>query len=1040
MADRDIRLITKRTSVPGKMPTGTTGSELNLIKQGELASNLSDKKLYSYDGSNIFEFGSNSFLGLTGGTISGNIIVNSISANTYLGLPVDTFVTGFTYNNANTFTITNNTGGTLTAVINMMTGLTVNGSLSATTYTGNTILLNTSGSGTVGLLLNTVSTQDSKLHFSTNNSSSARARLYVEDATQTFNLYTLNSDTIFWNGNGLAQSKTLTLYTDTTAKFENKLTVGSLNIQNTLSGVSVYGLAVDSSGNVISAITNSIDVYVTGGTYSNGTAVFTNNTGGTFSVTGFSTGSTVTLQQAYNASTTPEITTNSTLGAFTIKDGVGSASTVFDVINSASTNIFSLRNDGVSNFSSSFDGVGAGNYNYSYSTDVGGLLIDYNSIAGTSLRFLESTLLKASLLSYGGYTNLSSKYRIALKSLDDNKNHLWMDASNGYIGVGDDYFVADASLHIKGVGDTSSGYSLKIDNSASTPSLYVRNDGVHSAYFHNTGKVYMGTSTIGKSSASNGVEISALGQASWVFGFNNGELRANGTFDGGKSMDILSNSTSNFQRLQVSSGALYWDNGIVANDYKIRGILNSESLTTDILTIIQSGTSAGNTGLGENTPTAKLHIRGSGITSSTYALKIDDLALAQLLHVRNDGIVSVGSNITIDGKDVTNYPITIRSSRNDLTRMQILNGGATQTDLQIATNNGANSIYYGVSSTNNAFIDNRTTGNLLFQNGGVSQMIFNTIGDFGIGENTPTSKLHIKGSGTTSSGYALKVDNNSSNPLLYVRNDGKVGIGNLATGSTFSVSSTNNNIFRTSAVGTYNTSTIESDNYSASLNINAATDGPVGGYNSGIYLNSNGVYRGSFNAESTTSVTTLESAGGYWLLLKNSTTESIGLGQGGNYIQFNTNGTSKMLIDGPTGNVAIGSPIFVPTAKLHVSGNTIITGGLTVETISSTVISGGTLYSGSTNLYSIFAQTGSTLVQKSGTVSGSTFAGDPKKATVTFATAFSSANYSITFTSDTNRTFTWESKLAGSFVINSNSNTAFSDGNVDWVAIEYGEK
>ena len=33
-----------------------------------------------------------------------------------------------------------------------------------------------------------------------------------------------------------------------------------------------------------------IDIYVTGGTYSSGTAVFTNNTGGTFSVTGFSTG------------------------------------------------------------------------------------------------------------------------------------------------------------------------------------------------------------------------------------------------------------------------------------------------------------------------------------------------------------------------------------------------------------------------------------------------------------------------------------------------------------------------------------------------------------------------------------------------------------------------------------------------------------------------------------------------------------------------------------------------------------------------------
>ena len=39
----------------------------------------------------------------------------------------------------------------------------------------------------------------------------------------------------------------------------------------------------------ISSGTSGFDVYVTGGTYNAGTAVFTNNTGGTFSVTGFST-------------------------------------------------------------------------------------------------------------------------------------------------------------------------------------------------------------------------------------------------------------------------------------------------------------------------------------------------------------------------------------------------------------------------------------------------------------------------------------------------------------------------------------------------------------------------------------------------------------------------------------------------------------------------------------------------------------------------------------------------------------------------------
>lgn len=83
MADRPARLITKQTAVPGRIPTGTTGSETNLIKQGELAQNTADKKLFGFDGSNVFEFGVNTFLNLSGGTISGNLEVNgSFSANT----------------------------------------------------------------------------------------------------------------------------------------------------------------------------------------------------------------------------------------------------------------------------------------------------------------------------------------------------------------------------------------------------------------------------------------------------------------------------------------------------------------------------------------------------------------------------------------------------------------------------------------------------------------------------------------------------------------------------------------------------------------------------------------------------------------------------------------------------------------------------------------------------------------------------------------------------------------------------------------------
>ncbi len=48
--------------------------------------------------------------------------------------------TGFTYNNNNTLFITDDNGGTLTTTINQMSGLTINGTLSATTIDGSTIL------------------------------------------------------------------------------------------------------------------------------------------------------------------------------------------------------------------------------------------------------------------------------------------------------------------------------------------------------------------------------------------------------------------------------------------------------------------------------------------------------------------------------------------------------------------------------------------------------------------------------------------------------------------------------------------------------------------------------------------------------------------------------------------------------------------------------------------------------------------------------------------------------------------------------------
>ena len=96
------------------------------------------------------------------------LTATTVSATTYLNLPTDIRTTGATYSN-NTFTYTNNTGGTYSVLFNSVTGLTAT-TLSATTYqnlptyirttgatySNNTFTYTNNTGGTYSVLFNTV--------------------------------------------------------------------------------------------------------------------------------------------------------------------------------------------------------------------------------------------------------------------------------------------------------------------------------------------------------------------------------------------------------------------------------------------------------------------------------------------------------------------------------------------------------------------------------------------------------------------------------------------------------------------------------------------------------------------------------------------------------------------------------------------------------------------------------------------------------------------------------------------------------------------
>ena len=75
---------------------------------------------------------------------------------------------------------------------------------------------------------------------------------------------------------------------------------------------------------------------------------------------------------------------------------------------------------------------------------------------------------------------------------------------------------------------------------------------------------------------------------------------------------------------------------------------------------------------------------------------------------------------------------------------------------------------------------------------------------------------------------------------------------------------------------------------------------------------------------------------------------------------------------------------------------------------------------------------------KSGVVAAGSFAGNPKKATVTFGTAFADANYSVSIVGVDSRAWSIETVAAGSFVINARANANLT-GNVHWTATKNGE-
>ena len=149
--------------------------------------------------------------------------------------------------------------------------------------------------------------------------------------------------TVVLGGQGIAGNVSDTVYVPylniQSATTDNTLinvlvrdTDGSIKLRSLSNGITATTISASSifsttiTANTVNSTTISAttylnlptDIRVTGGTYSNGTAIFTNNTGGTFNVTGFKTSDLVVTGGTYNSGTGIATFTNNTGGTFTV--------------------------------------------------------------------------------------------------------------------------------------------------------------------------------------------------------------------------------------------------------------------------------------------------------------------------------------------------------------------------------------------------------------------------------------------------------------------------------------------------------------------------------------------------------------------------------------------------------------------------------------------------------------------------------------------------------------------------------------------------
>ena len=208
-------------------------------------------------------------------------------------------------------------------------------------------------------------------------------------------------------------------------------------------------------------------------------------------------------------------------------------------------------------------------------------------------------------------------------------------------------------------------------------------------------------------------------------------------------------TTNKMVHLSISGGH-YWT-------------LGSASDATTNMKLVSAGLVVGN-GIGTIGALARLHVKGSGSTSATSALFVENSSGSPLFQVKNDG----GHNI---------HGITTIFNQSGNANTLILDG---------ASDSNANFAWYKSGVERWRLQPNFATGQSdQFEwkaGGGATRMTINQTGEFSFGGLAPTTneRMKVTGFSTGFTNKALNVTNSSDTSVFEVRDNGATGIGRAA--------------------------------------------------------------------------------------------------------------------------------------------------------------------------------------------------------------------------------------------------------------------